>query len=543
MNNFEPTSITDAKAEVVRLMDEARERRRREATRAHETEVAIQRHKRAPVIETAASLRLEKFEPLAFTVPGIIVEGLVLLAGKPKVCKSWFALDVAIAVSMGRYCLGNRKCQQGDVLALMLEDGKRRLQRRIDKLLSPFGEEWPERLHYATIWPRGNEGVDEIDKWCETHPEARLIIVDVLARFRASAASSQNAYQLDYQALANLQGVATKHGVTILVIHHTRKGASEDPVEEISGTLGLAGAADAFLVLKRDAQGGQLIGRGRDTEDIDLAVLWNRDTCRWAIMGSRVEVQRSAERTRILDALAGEVGGLPVQEIAAAIGADRGNVDRLLYSMGRDGEVVKLKRGQYCVPGMEPPDLKPQTSGKIGKKVRFDSQAVDNTNKNSGDQSYRNLTDGAEPVKNRANRRMIPLTNLTDLTDLTLGPVRLRRGLTRWKIKTTLLRPNNLTDLTAPRRFRARLRCRTSPNSSTAAPMPRRSARGPTTAWTISSELAQKRCAGGWPLRSSRPRQRRAWHRRACITSNVSTVSGRSQSGDTPRHYRRCRPS
>src|SRR5438128_9799822 len=69
--------------------------------------------KPAPIIETLAQLQTMTFGPLKYIVPDLIVEGAVLLAGKPKAKKSWLALDVGIAVAAGRYCLGDRKCEQG----------------------------------------------------------------------------------------------------------------------------------------------------------------------------------------------------------------------------------------------------------------------------------------------------------------------------------------------------------------------------------------------------------------------------------------------
>ena len=86
---------------------------------------------------TAADLQHQEFPPVQYCVPDLIPEGLTLLAGKPKIGKSWLALDICIAVASGRYCLGERKPDTGDVLYAALEDNKRRLQRRVDRLLSP----------------------------------------------------------------------------------------------------------------------------------------------------------------------------------------------------------------------------------------------------------------------------------------------------------------------------------------------------------------------------------------------------------------------
>ncbi len=303
-------------------------------------------------VKTAAALQTMEFPQLKFTVPDLIVEGCVLLAGKPKVRKSWFAYDVGLSVASGRYCLGGKKCAQGDVLYLALEDGDRRLQRRGRKLLPTFNDKWPERFHYQTRWPRANEGgIEAIEEWCEAHPDVRLVVIDVLARFRPPS-TSKNAYEQDYQAVSQLQELAARRSITILVVHHTRKGAAEDPVEEISGTLGLGGGVDAFLILKRTGSGATLIGRGRDMEDIDLAMQFNDETCRWTILGQAADVQRSEQRGRVLVALEGATEGLPTSQIIShAHLTSRAAADVLLSDMAKNGQIERVKRGVYGLPG------------------------------------------------------------------------------------------------------------------------------------------------------------------------------------------------
>ncbi len=300
-------------------------------------------------LKTATALQTMTFPQLKYIVPDLIVEGCVLLAGKPKARKSWLAYDVGLAVASGGYCLGDKKCVQGDVLFLALEDGDRRLQSRATKLLLTFSGKWPERFQYQTKWPRANEGgIEAIDQWCEAHPDARLVVIDVLARFRAPS-TNKNAYEQDYEAVSRLQELAVRRSITILIVHHTRKGAAEDPVEEISGTLGLGGGVDAFLILKRTSSGGTLIGRGRDTEDVELAMQFSNETCKWTILGQAADVQRSEQRGRILVALE-EAGatGLSPKEVAIEVdGLTHDNAKQLLRRMAKADEVQSDGRGRY----------------------------------------------------------------------------------------------------------------------------------------------------------------------------------------------------
>ena len=108
-----------------------------------------------PGIFSAADLQHREFPPIKWIVPDVLPEGLTLLAGKPKLGKSWLALDMALAVAGGGSVLG-RECDPGAVLYLALEDNQRRLQRRLQRLEPHF--DWPAGLEFQTQWPRLDAG-------------------------------------------------------------------------------------------------------------------------------------------------------------------------------------------------------------------------------------------------------------------------------------------------------------------------------------------------------------------------------------------------
>jgi hypothetical protein len=302
-------------------------------------------------LRSAASLKGQQFSPIRWIVPGIAPEGLTLLAGRPKLGKSWFALDIALAVAAGRFTLGDRRCEIGDVLYLALEDNDRRIQERIRKILG-VDADWPVRFAYATTWPRAHEnGAKHIEEWLNARPNARLIVIDVLAQFRQPQGNNRNPYELDYQCLKQLQEIASKHRIAVLVIHHVRKGKGEDdPFELVSGTMGLTGAADTTLILNRGSNGTTLYGRGRDMPEVDLAVSFSKETCRWTVLGFRSEVAVSSERADILNVLARADKPMGPSEIASATGRSDNAVRQLLIKMVEDGEVEKQGRGKYVHP-------------------------------------------------------------------------------------------------------------------------------------------------------------------------------------------------
>ena len=200
-------------------------------------------------IVIAADLKTMTFPVVRYVVPQYVPEGVALLIGRPKIGKSWLALDLAVACASGRSVLGSLKPEHGDVLYLALEDGKRRLQRRLDKLLSPLSAAWPQRLTLAP-WATGTAPIkaalEDIEAWCASVAKPVLVVIDTLERFRKPADGKQQLYAADTQAIASLQNIAIRYGVAILVLHHDRKAEADDPFDTVSGTLGLTGAADTY---------------------------------------------------------------------------------------------------------------------------------------------------------------------------------------------------------------------------------------------------------------------------------------------------------
>jgi RecA-family ATPase len=175
--------------------------------------------------------------------------------------------------------LGEILPAQGDVLYLALEDSKRRLQRRMSKLL-PAGTPWPRHLTLKTEWRRLHEGgFDDIRAW---HADSKnkggkpvLVNIDVLAQVRKPTGNKQ-LYEADYEALTGLTRLAGELSLAIVVVHHTRKMASDDLMETVSGSFGISGAADAILILANKGTGTVLDVRGRDVESRELAIEFNK---------------------------------------------------------------------------------------------------------------------------------------------------------------------------------------------------------------------------------------------------------------------------
>jgi hypothetical protein len=297
----------------------------------------------------------------------LIVEGVTLLAGKPKLGKSWLMLDLAVSVASGAPVLGSVPTTSGSVLGLFLEDSERRLQKRLRTLDSGDWSSWPTDLHLATSWPRLDQGgLSAIDNWCTKVRKPTLIVIDTLAKLRSAQSSRKSPYDLDYEAVSGLHAIAHKHQVAIVMVHHTRKAEADDVFDTVSGTLGLTGAADSILVFTKKSGKAVLHARGRDIEDAQIALQFDPSCCRWISFGDAADVFVSDERARILEALDKITGAVSPAELMLATGIkNRNSIDILLLKMVREGQIEKPSRGRYLA------------RGKIGKKDHEPAEAAE----------------------------------------------------------------------------------------------------------------------------------------------------------------------
>jgi hypothetical protein len=205
-------------------------------------------------------------------------------------------------------------------------------------------------MHMHTVWPRLDEGgAEQLDEWLTEHPEARLVVIDTLAKIRKPTGGA-NVYNEDYTALEPLLPLAAKHGVAIVVVHHLRKMAAADPMDEISSSTGLTAGVDGFLILRRTpgSKGPTLFVDGRDIEEpTEYALHWNINTATWTIEGEAEEIHISKERADILLTLNRSPEPMTPKQVSEAMDAKYGSVKKLMWTMLEGGQLIKDEEGRY----------------------------------------------------------------------------------------------------------------------------------------------------------------------------------------------------
>ena len=242
------------------------------------------------------TLMSQPLTPLNFVVDTLLSQGLHILAGSPKVGKSWLALWLAVTVAKGDPVWG-MGVKQGTTLYLCLEDSTLRIQNRLFEIT----EDAPANVHFTTNSNTLGKGLEEqLRAFLTEHPDTVLVIIDTLQMIRG--AGYDNTYANDYRDLSVLKHIADTHGISILLVHHLRKMNDDDPMNMISGTTGLSGATDSNFVLRKSQRRentATLYCTGRDIPYRELALEFDGEDHVWKLLSDDCE-QTEQPNARIL---------------------------------------------------------------------------------------------------------------------------------------------------------------------------------------------------------------------------------------------------
>jgi RecA-family ATPase len=222
-------------------------------------------------------------------IDGLLYPGTYLFVGAPKLGKSFLMAQLAYHISTGTQ-LWNYTVRKGTVLYLALEDDYRRLQERLYRM---FGTDGAENLFFSVSAGQLGNGLDEqLTRFMQEHPDTKLIIIDTLQKVREVGGDNYS-YANDYEIITRLKKFADSYGITLLLVHHTRKQKADDTFDMISGTNGLLGAADGAFLLQKEKRTGNtatLEVSGRDQQDQRLHLKRNESTLAWDLERTETEL-------------------------------------------------------------------------------------------------------------------------------------------------------------------------------------------------------------------------------------------------------------
>lgn len=293
-----------------------------------------------------------------FIIEKILPEGSTIFAGRPKTGKSWLTLNLCLSVTSGaKKCLGKFQTTQGDALYLGLEDNFNRLKSRMEMILAnePNGNTSLENFYLLTkinIMTEG--GIDLLQEFTYAHPDLKLIVIDTLKRFNPNRLDARNdSYSEEYKLSAILHDFALDNHVSVIIVHHTSKMKYEYFLDEVSGTTGLTAGSDGVFVLRRSLYGNILHVTGKDIDEQEYAIRFDKTTGIWNIIGSPEENQITEQRRQILDALK-EHGMMSSRQISSVTQIDYNLIRTTVARLVQSGLVIHDKATKrYYVPDLD----------------------------------------------------------------------------------------------------------------------------------------------------------------------------------------------
>lgn len=285
-----------------------------------------------------------------WAIPGLLPEGLTILAGRPKLGKSWLVLQEARAVATGGVFLGQRIDQAGPVLYLALEDTPRRLQERMKK------QGWPRGLPVEFVTMEqfkdkiGNLLAGGAERLAQQIADKRyhLVIIDTLSR---ACFDDQNKNDVMSQVLAPVQEIALRRGLAIqLVDHHSSHmvGGSMDAVGDIMGGTSKGATLDTAwgLYRERGKTDANLAVTGREVDEQNLSLTFNKLTGAWDYQGDYYTLKLTKARQEYIDVIEALNGSAQAPEVAKNLGISNQAARQSLQELVTGGYLERIEKGR-----------------------------------------------------------------------------------------------------------------------------------------------------------------------------------------------------
>ena len=305
------------------------------------------------------TLMKTELPPMLWAVAGILPEGFVCLAGRPKAMKSWTALKLVYCVQNGLDFLGH-KTVQGDAIYFGLEDSKRRIKDRVMQL--GYSKLKQPQIVLGGDVPYLGFGFEEcLDNWIKSKENPRLVVIDTLARIKPrQSKSAGTAYDADNLLMNGIQKLAVQNNLTVVFITHLSKAAQDYSFDKIQGSVGVQGMTDAMWMLDRGDginSKASLTGRGRDILDFEYALTWDNETMSYSFEGNLDVINQNENRSEITRAMRelhdGGLDQIRPRDVAKHYGVTANSKDgrrmaRTMQRMADQFELIKgLKYGTY----------------------------------------------------------------------------------------------------------------------------------------------------------------------------------------------------
>lgn len=281
-------------------------------------------------------------------VQDYLISGVWFIYGKPKIGKSWLAGQLALSVASGGK-LFDKDVKRGKVLYLALEDGERRLKKRMK--LQQWTQDTENAIDY--MLPKNfREQVDYLNlgggKRLLAHIERQNYILTIIDTFSRAFSVNQLKGEVLTDALAPFQEFTQARNKVVIFIDHEpkRNGEDDSAITTLFGGIAKVGVADGvWRLYKERGKGVKIDIEGRDLEDAySLKLRFDKSLCYWYSEGDAEKIEITERRQEILNAL-GNLGRCTLVQLEDATGQAKGHLHTRLQDLVTEGIVKRDKTG------------------------------------------------------------------------------------------------------------------------------------------------------------------------------------------------------
>src|SRR6516164_1648830 len=178
-----------------------------------------------------------------------------IIGAEPKCCKTFLALDLAVAVSAGTPCLRRFPVTRpGRVLLYAAEDPLDMVRRRLEGICAAGSLKLAELDIQVITEPTVRLDLEAVRRSLDetvAKLKPRLLILDPFVRLHRI---DENASGEVAPLLAYLRELQRRHAVAVLVVHHAKKGAGAIRAgQALRGSSEFHAWGDSNLYLRRDS--------------------------------------------------------------------------------------------------------------------------------------------------------------------------------------------------------------------------------------------------------------------------------------------------
>jgi hypothetical protein len=286
-------------------------------------------------------------------------EAVGIVGGEPKCCKSFLALDLAVAVASGTACLRRFPvARPGPVLLYAAEDPLHVVRQRLDGICRAAGVSLDNLDVHVITAPslRLDLAADRSSLEATVAVLApRLLVLDPFVRLHRI---DENASGEVAPLLAYLREMQRRYHLAVVVVHHARKGAGNVRAgQALRGSSEFHAWGDCNLYLRRNAERLTLTVEHRAAPSgHSLPLVLQADGPALALAVAHASAPPSPDNPaalspeeRIHQALRQAAAPLPLQELRGRCRIRAAILCTTLNSLVQRGAVLKTPAG-YALP-------------------------------------------------------------------------------------------------------------------------------------------------------------------------------------------------